>query len=133
MRRRRKIPTVALAGLCVLGIGGYQYARSSAITVIDGDTIERHGVRYRLIGFDTPETWRARCSVEHDKGIAAKKRLQELISSGKVRLVDTRREDRYGRDLARLYVDGKDAGRVLVSEWLARPYDGRSRRAGWCG
>lgn len=134
MRRSQTTPVIALAGLCALGVGGYQYAASSpSITVIDGDTIERNGVRYRLIGFDTPETWRARCTVEYDKGIAAKNRLQDLVSSGKAKLVDTRREDKYGRGLARLYVDGKDAGRVLVSEGLARPYDGRSRRAGWCG
>ncbi|MEO1905391.1 MAG: hypothetical protein ABGX08_00005, partial [Citromicrobium sp.] len=38
--------------------------------------------------------------------------------------------DRYGRTLARLTVDGRDVGTVLVSMGLARPW--RGRREGWC-
>lgn len=130
--RRGLIITPFVACLCLLGVNIYRTAPPHGIVVIDGDTIERHGVRYRLIGFDAPETFRAQCSSEFDKGVAAKHRLQDLISSGDVRLVDTRREDRYGRGLARLYTNGRDAGAVLIGEGLARPYDGRSRRQGWC-
>lgn len=130
---RSRTKSLIVAGLCALGVAGYHYAiADQTIAVIDGDTIERNGVRYRLLGFDTPETYFARCQVEYEKGIAAKLRLQELISSGSVRLVETRRSDRYGRVLAQLFVDGEDVGRMLISEGLARPYDGRSIRKRWC-
>ena len=51
-----------------------------------------------------------------------------------VRLAPQRwRLDKYGRVLARLEVDGEDVATLLIAEGHARPYDGRSRRAGWCG
>jgi endonuclease YncB( thermonuclease family) len=41
----------------------------AAIIVIDGDTVEQDGRRYRLLGYDTPETGsRARCV--HERGRA---------------------------------------------------------------
>ena len=42
-----------------------------ALIVVDGDTIALDGKRYRLLGFDTPETYHARCQAEYDAGIAA--------------------------------------------------------------
>ena len=50
---------------------------------MDGDTIRSPaGVTYRLLGFDTPETYRSRCAEELSLGIKAKRRLDQLIASG---------------------------------------------------
>lgn len=107
------------------GPGGY--------TVIDGDTIHApYGVKYRLLGFDTPETFRAECQAERALGLAAKRRLEELIASGEARIIESGRTDRYGRSLAHLEINGRDAGEILISEGLARAYHG-GRRRGWCG
>ena len=48
-----------------------------------------------------------------------------------IELVSRAEQDRYGRLLAWLMLDGRDVGRVLISENLARPYDGGQRMA-WC-
>lgn len=40
--------------------------------------------------------------------------------------------DRYGRTLARVYLDGRDLADLLIEAGLGRPYDG-GRRASWCG
>ena len=47
--------------------------------------------------------------------------------------VTTRGRDRYGRTLA-IVRDraGRDLARIMIAEGLARPYDGRGRRLGWC-
>lgn len=42
-----------------------------------------------------------------------------------------RMKDRYGRTLGRVLVDGVDVGELLISEGLARRWDGR--RHPWCG
>ena len=49
-------------------------------------------------------------------------RLVEVLNSGTVSLARSGRdEDRYGRKLRVVQVDGRSAGSVLVAEGLARP------------
>jgi endonuclease YncB( thermonuclease family) len=60
---------------------------SASITVIDGDTVERAGVRHRLIGIDAPEISEAQCQKERALGRTAAQRLREMIeTAGKVDL-----------------------------------------------
>lgn len=102
--------------------------------VYDGDTVELHcGAQRRtgrLQGVDTPETKTPRCPAESALGQRATARLRALVKSGEVRIY-LLGHDRYGRDLVRLTVAGRDAGAVLIAEGLARPYHGGAR-AGWC-
>ncbi len=105
--------------------------------VTDGDTVQAwcgiSGPRsVRLLGFDTPEL-RGRCVSETLRAMAATYRLRwALWTSRETQLVMTGRDDRYGRALARLTVDGRDAGRMLMQAGLARAYTG-GKRFGWCG
>jgi micrococcal nuclease len=101
--------------------------------VVDGDTIKApYGVTYRLLGYDTPETRFAKCDAELELGLAAKHRLEELLARGEVRVLESGKEDRYGRSLAAVTVNGRDVGDILIDEGLARPYQG-GKRASWCG
>jgi micrococcal nuclease len=106
---------------------------AGAYEVIDGDTIRApYGVKYRLMGFDAPETFQAKCDAELALGKRAAERLKELLASGEVRIVESGKIDRYGRTLAHVTVNGRDVGGLLIGEGLARPYSG-GRREGWCG
>ena len=103
-----------------------------AIYAIDGDTLAIGNERIRLVGYDTPETYRAKCSFEKALGDGATARLRALIGSGLiVDLTILPGRDRYGRLLGRFAVGGDSVGRILVAEGLARPYKG-GRRGGWC-
>jgi micrococcal nuclease len=88
-------------------------------------------VKYRLLGFDAPETFYGRCDRELQLGMKAKARLEQLIGSGRARIIQSGRLDRYRRSLATLEVNGKDVAGVTIGEGLARPYHGERRR-GWC-
>lgn len=99
--------------------------------VIDGDTIRAGGKTYRLLGYDTPETYFARCEAELHLGLIAKWRLAAMVALGTAELIDTGRSGKYGRTLAYLKINGKDVGEILIREGLARPYHGE-RRKGWC-
>lgn len=102
------------------------------LTVVDGDTVRLAGQTVRLVGFDTPETYRAQCDAERARGNAATERLRELIDqAAAARLAYLPRRDQYGRDLARLMLDGQDVADLMVGEGLARRYSGGQRRS-WC-
>ena len=118
---------------CANWYGEYQTQKVQRqdITVIDGDTIKWETVRVRLMGFDTPEL-SGRCRSERRLAQDAKERLHRLLEDATdIELVNRAEQDRYGRVLAWLLIDGRDVGQVLISENLARPYDG-GQRMGWC-
>ena len=101
--------------------------------VIDGDTIRYGGMKIRLEDIDTPETHEPRCASEAVLGRRATRRLLELVNAGPFQLVRTggRDEDRYGRKLRTITRGGRSVGDVLITEGLARPWDGARRS--WCG
>ena len=104
----------------------------SRLTVVDGDTVRLAGEIIRLVGFDTPETYRAQCEAERARGDAATERLRELLArASSARLAYLPRGDQYGRDLARLMLDGRDVADIMIGEGLARRYSGGQRRS-WC-
>lgn len=100
--------------------------------VVDGDTFWSDGVKIRIADIDTPETHPARCAAEATKGEAATRRLQALLNEAPFAMESIDRdEDRYGRKLRILTRDGASIGGMLVSEGLARRYEG-GQRQGWC-
>lgn len=123
MRLRRWLLTAA-AGLAATA------ALAADLVVIDGDTVRMGEERIRIIGIDTAEL-RCRCPTECRLAAAAKDRLGTLLASGYV-TVDRKGRDKYRRTLAIIRVVGQDVGEVLIREGLARRYDGKVRRAGWC-
>lgn len=109
--------------------------------VLDGDTLEVSAriwlgqeveTKVRLAGIDAPEL-RGACEAERAAARAAQAWLDARLVGASVRLVDVRFDKYGGRVLARvLDAEGRDVGDALVTEGLARAYDGR-RRAPWCG
>jgi len=124
--------------------------RASDVRIIDGDTINIPGntPNVRLVGFNTPETWRPSCTAERQVGERATARLSQLVrnaSSIEFERVacscrpGTEGTDRcnFGRLCGSLFVDGQDVGRTLIGEGLAVPYRcGRTscppRPQAWC-
>ncbi|WP_282170923.1 thermonuclease family protein [Ruegeria atlantica] len=105
---------------------------ASEVIAVDGDTIDHGDDRYRLVGFDAPETFRAQCEAEKALGLKTKDRLTEIIqANGYVELEIEPELDKYGRFLAIARAGGKQVGSILISEGLARPYSGGKRQA-WC-
>lgn len=110
-------------GFCHIG-GGYN-------CVVDGDTIWLEGQKIRVADIDAPETHEYRCASEKELGDRATKRLKDLLESGPITLGSIDRdEDRYGRKLRIVRVNGRSVGDTLVDEGLARYYAGGRRP--WC-
>lgn len=108
---------------------------SAMISVVDGDTVAIDGEKIRIANIDTPEIHHAQCDAERRLGKVAKRRINELLSSGDISITrgdpkDGRKKDRHGRTLATIMVGGKDVGAILVDEGLAREWTGR--REPWC-
>jgi endonuclease YncB( thermonuclease family) len=117
------------------------------IHISDGDTISVRGKVYRLVGFNTPETFKADCAEERALGVKAHKRLQQLVDAGGLDLTEVRcacspgtegtERCNFGRSCAILKAKGVDVGQTLIKEGLAEVYvcGERScpRRRDWCG
>ncbi len=100
--------------------------------VVDGDTFWWRGRKVRIEAIDAPELHNARCEAERALAIAAADRLVELLNQGGWRLVQLgdRNVDQYGRQLRTIELGESDMGEMLVSEGLARRWEGQ--RQPWC-
>lgn len=116
-------------------------------SVIDGDTIEIHGQRIRLLAIDAPES-RQVCQLNGKPwrcGQAAALALSDKIGRRSVRC-DPQYRDRYKRVVAVCYSGGEDLAAWLVGQGMAVAYprygkqyvpaEAAARRAGrgvWAG
>lgn len=100
--------------------------------VVDGDTFRYRGEKIRIADIDAPETRDAKCGSEAQLGARATIRLAHLLSQGEFDLVrfESRDRDQYGHLLRVVTRDGVSIGQTLVSEGLARRWEGRRRP--WC-
>lgn len=115
----------------------------ASLVVIDGDTIKCDGQNMRLLGggvpfksgVDAPEMGsRAKCEFERDLALKAKARLKELLLNGVPRIEDSGARDTTPkrRPLINIYLpDGRETGRVLISEGLAREWRPK-HHIDWC-
>jgi len=111
---------------------GFCHSGGGTNCVVDGDTLWIGGENVRLADIDAPETHEPRCAGEQALGDRATRRLHGLVNSGAVTLHSIERDhDRYGRKLRIVAVGGTSVGDTLVSEGLARWYEGGRRS--WCG
>ncbi|WEJ32249.1 thermonuclease family protein [Devosia sp. SD17-2] len=104
---------------------------SDKTCIVDGDTLWLNGMNLRLLDFDTPEPSTAICggATEVELAHQASSRLRELLNSNDWTL-ETFGNDRHGRTLATIRIDGVDVGDILISERLARRWpDGHEW---WC-
>ena len=96
-------------------------ADPQTIRVVDGDTIDVNGQRYRLAGFDAPERDQ-NCldgsGQEWACGQAATEELERLASAGVVSCAGSG-QDRYGRTVGSCSTGGEAFGAVLVKAGLA--------------
>ena len=99
--------------------------------VIDGDTVVlTSGERVRYLGVDTPEITGGK---DECYGAEAAELNRQLVDGKRVVLhYDVECEDRYGRLLAWIEVDGRDVNGLLVERGLACvliiPPNGQDRR-----
>jgi len=90
--------------------------------VIDGDDIEWHGHRFRLAGYDTPETQNSRSRVdrglEQRRGNQARHRLQVLIAGARtVHMIPWNQiASRDNRQLGSLLIDGWEVAAIAIGD-----------------
>jgi micrococcal nuclease len=110
--------------------------RAKVESVYDGDTLTAtldlgmsitRKCSCRLAGIDTPEV-NSRVAAEKQAALLARSRLQELTLNKQVILESIEKPDKYGRLLVRIWtLDGVCVNDALLSENLARPYDGGAK------
>jgi len=148
-----KTPAIMTIVLCILLLScspqSGDYRQSSAIAfiptrdnptctivrVVDGDTLEigckTSRGNARLLGFDTPETYRPGCPAEKQLGERAKNHLTSVLKNATVLDPEVKGKDKYDRTLLGLKIDGVDLAGIMVSAGYAVYYSG-GKRIDWC-
>src|SRR3981189_1578772 len=113
------------ATLAVLVLGSRPVALADGFvrraSVIDGDTLEIHGMRIRFWGVDAPESnqlCRGEDSLQYQCGAKAANDLDAFIARRPVNCLPITL-DQYGRTVASCSVEGVDLGLWLVRNGLA--------------
>ena len=110
----------------------YQYKIKKINRIIDGDTIDLDidlgfwvtvSYRVRLKGIDAAET-RTKDLKEKAEGVKARLWLEKELSRSNEWIIETHKEDKYGRILGTLYLDGDPVtvNERMLNEGIAKPY-----------
>lgn len=98
--------------------------------LVDGDTGWQDGVKWRLANVDAPEIGNAACARERDLAAKSLDRLSVLMAKG-YKITWSGQKDRFGRELVAVtLLDGRDAGKALISEGLAQAWPNTGNI--WC-
>ena len=126
------------------GCAGKKEKMSECVT--DGDTIRIKYKSHRIADLDTPETKKSNgCSTPQKDaemkalGNKAKDTVVAMLSNAKSIVVTVYIDpltkdpvnDKYGRILSKISVDGKDVASQLIAQGLGRHYDGGTKTK-WC-
>lgn len=148
--RARIIPLIGFVVFVLISILGARFASETALastelggTVYwsDGDSGRlSDGTKFRLYGIDAPETGSmnqrggAKCEAERELGYDAKAVAVELTRGRSVVVSEIVARDRYGRNVVRLSLDGRDVGDMLISAGTHQVWDfhGREAKPDWC-
>lgn len=94
---------------------------ADTVRVVDGDTLDIGGVRYRLHGIDAPESaqeCRSASGGSWPCGQEAIEKIEQLVHLGET-ACEPKDRDRYGRIVAVCRVAGRDINAEMVSSGLA--------------
>lgn len=101
------------------------------LRVVDGDDIVWNGHRFRLAGYDTPETQNFRSRVdralEHRRGNQARHKLQVLIAGARtVHMIPWNQiASRDNRQLGSLLIDGWEVAAIAIGQRWGVDYRNR--------
>lgn len=110
----------------------YQYKIKKITRIVDGDTVDLDidlgfGItvshRVRLKGINAPET-KTLDLEEKNKGIQARLWLEKELSRSGEWVIETTKEDKYGRMLGTLYLVGDPVtvNEKMLNEGIAKPF-----------
>jgi micrococcal nuclease len=110
----------------------YQYKIKKIHRIIDGDTIDvaidvgfhiTINQRVRLKGIDAAET-RTKNLTEKTEGLLAKEWLEKELSKPGEWIIETTKDDKYGRILGTLYLIGEPVtvNERMINDGIAKPY-----------
>jgi len=108
-----------------------QTRKAKVIEIYDGDSctiamwvgFQRYSFKLRLFGIDTPEL-RTKNAAEKEAGYKAKEYLVGLILGKKVKIVFADKEEKFGRLLGTIYLNGKNINQMMVTAGHAKEYFG---------
>ena len=129
-----KLKTLCLKDVNCYSLAGQNYI-GKIVDVYDGDTLTCGfffnncpiKVKVRMEGYDSPEMKPLLKIENRDLHIEcahlAKEKLKSLTNN-KIITINFNEQDKYGRQLAKLYINNICINDIMISEGYGKPYDG---------
>jgi len=108
---------------------------SCRVQAIDGDTFAIGPRRFRLLGWDSPESGRsAKCRAEHEIGLKAEAQAILLTRAAKTVTFHIQGRDEFDRETAYIYLDNTPVGQLMATDGLAAEHrSGKDAdKPDWC-
>lgn len=110
--------------------------KAKIIDVYDGDTctiamwvgLQKYSFKLRLFGIDTPEL-RTKNLEEKEAGLKARDYLISLILNKKVKIVFADKEEKFGRLLGTIYLNGININEKMIKDGHGKEYFGGKKDA----
>ena len=127
LNKRKIIYVISI--LILIFLFTYEDVKSQEVKVIDGDTINVHGLRVRFSGIDAPESnYKSKeqtCLINENVipcGEISKKFLIDLINNEQVTCKKNKKRDPYNRILGECFINGESISRIMVKNGYAFDY-----------
>lgn len=119
-----RLTPAAFVAIVLLSVTAHAETVTGRASVVDGDTLDIRGTRFRLQGVDTPESAQMcgdASGTDYPCGRKAAFALSDKIGAGNVSC-DVIEKDRYGRSVAVCRLGSEDLNGWLVAQGLGMVY-----------
>ena len=115
-----------------MAVGYYSIASAEFVKVVDGDSLEIGTRRIRLLGIDAPE-YKQYCydnqKQKYDCGKEAQRYLKQLLKQADFKVsCQKHKTDRYDRELAVCFANGKNLNLAMIEAGWAVTYRTEKRK-----
>ena len=99
--------------------------------IVDGDTLWKDSVKYRINGLDTPQLEQSMCTHEHQLAEQATQALISLLNNTVSKVIPTSEIDDLKQPLANAYAGNYNIADLIIAQGLGVEYKKRENRKEW--
>lgn len=127
------VSTLSAAAAQPSTAAGFEVKDRAALVILDDGALRLRNDIYRIEGIRLPRARQGDCGRERARGQAARKRLEDMLATGTIRIEPTGSLSRAGYQVARVMIGRENLAQRLLDEGLATEKSAARGKNPWCG